>query len=216
MSDPQGAVEKPLLARIDHRRHCRFYCRGRISCGPAFSPSQYGSHDMSDIYVRPTGKTWLIREGQVFQQPPQGGSDFLSRRSGTYDKSRNQVFFNNPNAGAIASRRGAGGGSAPLVLRYAPRKLGATQDEEAGCVVSDQGAVGAVRERPFPEKKRALHEAPLRSPCKRVCRSDIYVRHIMRPGFFRRPNAGRMICGPYGGVPTGSQGLFQQHRCGRD
>ncbi len=27
--------------------------------------------------------------------------------------------------------------------------------------------------------------------------SDIYVRHIMRPGLFALPVAGRMICGPY-------------------
>ncbi len=62
--DSQGLLQKPLASRSGSHR------RGRISCGPALSPSQYGSHDMSDIYVRPTNKLSL---SSFFNSPLSGG-----------------------------------------------------------------------------------------------------------------------------------------------
>ena len=52
-----GAVEK-----VPFRSDCRLACRGRIPCGPDFSPSQCGSH-VCDPY---TQQTFPLR---LFQQP---------------------------------------------------------------------------------------------------------------------------------------------------
>ncbi len=77
--DRGGGVEKPLAGRSGYHR------RGRILCGPALSPSQYGSHDMSDIYVRPANLCETKRRGGHMCPPDPGTGFFNSPSSLAFD-----------------------------------------------------------------------------------------------------------------------------------
>ncbi len=127
-------------------RLSRGYCRGRISCDPAFSSLRrwaawYVRHICLTYGGIPTGPA------RVFSTTPYAAP---AHPSPAYCRGGPVC----PPVGPIQGRRG---GLGQAQERLSLQSL-ANRNETAG----------AVRERPSPVEKRALHEAPLQSSFKRI------------------------------------------------